>query len=238
MASAQRVLVVEDEPEVADLVQEALRLGGLEVRLAVDAAGLWSELARAPADLVVLDRRLPDGDGLELARRLAAGGRPGVLLLTGLDGLPARLEGLAAGADDYLAKPFEPRELLARARSVLRRLPPAAPGEPVAERALPRFGRGRLDLQARRAIDDQGREIPLTPMEVDLLAVFARHPRQVLARERLVRLAHDRELEAFDRSVDIRMTRLRQKLEPDPARPRWLLTVRGQGYRWEPTPEG
>lgn len=234
MSEAPRVLVVEDEEAVRALVAETLGRGGLAVRTAADAAGLWRELARAPADLVVLDRRLPDGDGLEHARRLAGRGRPGLLVLTALADLPARLEALAAGADDHLGKPFEPRELLARARSVLRRLPAPAGGA----RPLPRFGRARLDPAARRAIDDAGREIPLTAMEADLLAVFARHPRQVLGREQLVRLAHGRGLEPFDRSVDVRMTRLRRKLEPDPARPRWLLTVRGQGYRYEPAPEG
>lgn len=238
MTGVHEALVVEDEADIRELVVETLARGGIRVRSAADAAGLRLELARAPVDLVVLDRRLPDADGLDLAREIAARGRPGVLILSALDAAPMRLEGLLAGADDYLAKPFEPRELLARAKSVLRRLPerPAAGPEP-ARPPRPRFGRARLDLAARRAIDEAGREIPLTAMEVDLLATFARHPRQVLSRERLVRLAHGRDLEPFDRSVDIRVARLRQKLEPDPARPRWLVTVRGLGYRWEPTGE-
>lgn len=228
-----RVLVVDDEPEIRELLADYLPGQGLEVRTAADGTEMRRALEAGGIDLVVLDIGLPGASGLELAALVRrAPGPPGLVFLTGAGGLPDRLAGLAAGADDYLLKPFEPRELLARIRSVLRRLP----ARPTAPAGVP-FGRCRLDLEGRRLLGPDGAEIAVTAMEWDLLLAFARHPRQVLGREQLARLAHGRGLGPGDRSVDVRIARLRRRIEADPARPRTIRTVRGLGYVFEPAGE-
>ena len=235
------ILVVDDEPSLCDLLVDYLGAHGYRVRAVDSGEAMWRALDEAPAELVVLDVNLPGRNGFELAKDLAQRGRIGILMLTGAAGLPERLEGLGAGADDYVTKPFEPRELLARVRSILRRLdamPASSPAAAPPPRRTVRFGRATLHLDARRLTDEVGGEIPLTAMEYDLLAVFARHPRQVLSRDQLCRLAHNRELEAFDRSIDIRVTRLRHKLERDPSNPSAIRTVRGEGYVFEPDGSG
>jgi DNA-binding response OmpR family regulator len=225
-----RVLVVDDEAPLREMLQDYLSMHGFLVRCAPDGAGLWAELERAPADLVILDVNLGAESGYDLARQLAVRSRAGILMLTAVGDLPHRLEGLAAGADDYMAKPFEPRELLARVRSVIRRLGEADP----ALASEVRLGRCLFDPAGRRLTGPDGEDIPLTAMEFELLTVFLRHPRQTLSRERLCRLAHDRDLQPGDRSIDIRITRLRKKVEVDPDEPRVLRTVRGEGYVYEP----
>ena len=199
-----------------------------------DGAELDQRLAEAPADLLILDVNMPDEGGFAIARRLrAAGSRVGILMLTAAGDLEHRLEGLGGGADDYLAKPVELRELLARARSVLRRVE-AEPAAPPPRRRC-RFGRCTLDLDARRMVDETGAEVPLTAMEYDLLAAFAAHPREVLSRERLAGLAHDRPLEP-------RATAASTSASPacgsgsSPTRPNpvTIRTVRGEGYVFEP----
>jgi len=233
--TADIIIVVDDEPDLRLMLEDYLSMQGFRVRQAADGAELDRRLAEGPADLLVLDVNMPGEDGFAIAHRLRQGGsRAGILMLTAAGDVPSRVRGLDGGADDYLAKPVELRELLARVRSVLRRVE----AEPEAAAAPPRqgvrFGRCTLDLGSRRLEDADGAEIPLTAMEYDLLAVFARHPRQVLSRERLAELAHNRPLAPGDRSVDIRITRLRQKLEPDAANPTVLRTVRGEGYAYEP----
>jgi DNA-binding response OmpR family regulator len=225
-----RVLVVDDEAPLREMLQDYLSMHGFLVRSARDGAGLWAELERAPADLVILDVNLGAESGYDLARQLAVRSRAGILMLTAVGDLPHRLEGLAAGADDYMAKPFEPRELLARVRSVIRRLGEADP----ALASEVRLGRCLFDPAGRTLTGPDGEDIPLTAMEFELLTVFLRHPRQTLSRERLCRLAHDRDLQPGDRSIDIRITRLRKKVEVDPGEPRVLRTVRGEGYVYEP----
>jgi DNA-binding response OmpR family regulator len=229
-----RILVVEDEVKLAGLLRRGLTEEGLSVDVARSGDdGLW--MARATDyDAIVLDVMLPGTYGLEVCRQLREAGRwAPVLMLTARDAVEDRVSGLDAGADDYLPKPFEPRELLARIRSVLRRLEAPAPTAGPAPRLLP-FGRCRLDLDARRLLDGAGAEVALTAMEFDLLATFARHPRQVLSRSRLSELAHNRPLDPDDRSVDIRITRLRRKIEPDPAQPTVIRTTRGEGYLYDP----
>ena len=233
MARTPEIIVVDDEPDLRAMLADYLSLQGFKVRQAGNGIELGQRLAEAPADLLILDVNMPGEDGFTIARRLRAGGsRVGILMLTAAHDVPSRVEGLDGGADDYLVKPVELRELLARARSVLRRIE-AEPAPPAARRRY-RFGRCQLDLEARRLTDEAGTEVPLTAMEYDLLAAFARHPRQVLSRDRLAELAHSRPLAPGDRSIDIRITRLRQKLEPDPGSPIALRTVRGEGYVYEP----
>ncbi len=233
MTGPARIVVVDDEPELRLLLEDYLGAHGLAVRCAASGAELDLLLAREPADVLVVDVNMPGEDGFAVVERLrGSGSAVGILMLTAAGTVEDRLFGLGAGADDYLLKPFEPRELLARIRSVLRRLAsPPATSDP--ERAV-RFGRCRLDLEAHRLLDAQGGEIAITAMEFDLLATFARHPHQVLSRERLSELAHHRALEPADRSIDIRITRLRRKLEPDPARPSVIRTLRGEGYVYDP----
>jgi two-component system phosphate regulon response regulator OmpR len=237
--AAGRIVVVDDEPDLRAMLGDYLSLHGFAVGGAADAAALDALLlAEGPPDLLILDVNMPGEDGFALLRRLrAAGCRAGVVMLTAAAvDVPSRVAGLDGGADDYLAKPVELRELLARVRGVLRRVE-AEPPPPAATPTRPRrhrFGRCTLDPEGRRLLDEAGEEVPLTAMEYDLLAALARHPRQVLSRDRLAGLAHDRPLAPGDRSVDIRVARLRQKLERDPASPTAIRTVRGEGYAYEP----
>ncbi|NGO53842.1 response regulator [Allomesorhizobium camelthorni] len=226
----QKLLIVDDEAPLREMLAEYLSAHGFDVHAVPDGKGMRAELDRSGADLVVLDVNLVGESGYDLAREIAGRSRAGILMLTAVGDLPHRLEGLAAGADDYMAKPFEPRELLARVRSVLRRLGEV---EPEPENHI-RLGRCTFDLAGRRIIDAEGAEIPLTAMEFELISVFIRHPRQILSRDRLCQLAHHRDLEPGDRSIDIRITRIRKKIEVDPEEPSILLTVRGEGYVYEP----
>ncbi|MFO1050139.1 MAG: response regulator [Geminicoccaceae bacterium] len=237
MTGHARILVVDDEPDLRLLLEDYLGAHGYAVR-AVDSGGELDRALRAePADVIILDVNMPGEDGFSILARLrAAGSRAGIVMLTAAGAPEQRVAGLGAGADDYLPKPFEPRELLARIRSVLRRLGPPEPPPRVAHTAI--FGPCRLDLDARRLIDGSGGEVALTAMEFDLLATFARHPRQVLSRERLSELAHNRTPEPDDRSIDIRITRLRKKIERDPAQPTVIRTLRGEGYLYDPDAAG
>jgi DNA-binding response OmpR family regulator len=236
--SGQRILVVDDEPDLRALLADYLGMQGYSVGEAADTAGLDALLAEGPADVIVLDINMPGETGLAALARLRAGGvRAGVILLTAAGTLGDRLAGLTDGADDYVVKPFEPRELLARIRAVLRRLDAdrgaAGPSGTAARPAL-RMGRVTFDTEARCLRDAEGSEIALTAMEYDLLSVFARHPRQTLSRSRLAELAHGRPLAPGDRSIDIRITRLRAKIGEDARTPRTLRTVHGEGYVFDP----
>jgi DNA-binding response OmpR family regulator len=236
--SAARILVVDDEPDLRALLSDYLGLQGFEVGAAADAEELDALLRAAPADVIVLDVNMPGENGMQaLARMRAAGVRSGVILLTAAGTLSDRLAGLTDGADDYVVKPFEPRELLARIRAVLRRIEtdaPAVPRPAPPARPAVRIGRCTFDTEARCLRDPEGAEIALTAMEYDLLEVFSRHPRQVLSRSRLAELAHGRPLAPGDRSIDIRITRLRAKIGEDARTPRTLRTVHGEGYVFDP----
>ena len=235
MTGPARVVVVDDEPDLRLLLEDYLGAHGLAVRTAASGAELDVLLSAEPADLLILDVNMPGEDGFAVVARLrAAGSDVGIVMLTAAGAVESRLAGLGAGADDYLAKPFEPRELLARVRSVLRRLDAAPAPAPPSVPAMVAFGRCRLDLDGRRMLDGDGGDVALTAMEFDLLATFARHPNQVLSRGRLSELAHHRSFDPSDRSIDIRVTRLRKKIEPDPAEPVVIRTVRGEGYLFDP----
>jgi two-component system phosphate regulon response regulator OmpR len=183
---------------------------------------------------------MPGEDGLSLARFLRANTRVGIVMLTAAGEVVDRIVGLEVGADDYIAKPVDLRELLARVRAVLRRLR-AAMAEAAEDNTPPTrkvtFGACQLDLDAHRLYEASGEEVPITSMEYDLLKAFAEHPNRVLSRDQLLDLAHNKDWEPFDRSIDIRIARLRRKIEADPAKPQVIKTVRGAGYIFVPSPE-
>jgi two-component system phosphate regulon response regulator OmpR len=231
--SGNRLLIVDDDPAVRRMLVDYLGGHGFDVAEADSGASMRERLAAAVPDLVLLDLTLPGEDGLSLARYLRERYACGIVMVTGTAGTVDRIIGLEVGADDYIAKPFEPRELLARIKSVLRRLQPKGAAAPEANRRV-RIGRCEIDLAARRLTDGDGKDVALTAMEFDLLKVFLGHPNQVLTRDQLLNLTRDRDWEPFDRSIDIRITRLRRKVEPDPDSPRVIQTVRGAGYMYVP----
>jgi len=230
--AATRVLVVDDDPAIRQLLADYLGQHGYEVALASSGAAMRAELERAAPAVVLLDIGLPGEDGLTLARYLRERHELGIIMVTGAGDVVDRVAGLEVGADDYIAKPFDPRELRARLKSVLRRIETKAGKSPALLRVS--IGRCFLDLKSRTLCDAKGREIPITSMEFDLLKALVQHPNQVLSRDQLLTMTRNREWEPFDRSIDIRITRLRRKLEEDPAHPRAIRTVRGAGYMFIP----
>lgn len=229
------ILVVDDDPGIQRLLARYLREQGFEVAVVGDGRSMDRWLQRHRADLIVLDLMLPGEDGLSIARRLRADGDVAIIMLTAMGEDVDRIVGLEMGADDYLAKPFNPRELLARIRAVLRRgRGPANRDEPAASNSL-QFGDLSLDLE-RRLLFRDGEEVRLTNGEMRLLVALAQHPNRLLSRDRLMDLLGGTERDVFDRSIDVRVTRLRRKVEPDPAQPRYIRTVWGEGYRF--TPDG
>ena len=222
------IIVVDDDPDIRDLLTEVLEGAGHEVRRAADGAGLRRLVEAAPAALVVLDVGLPGESGLELARYLRERYDPGIVMLTGAGGVIDRVVGLEVGADDYVTKPFAVAELRARVEAVLRRRGPRADALP---EGSVRFGPYVFDRRrfALTAAAD-GAEVPLSAMEIDLVAAFALHPGRAFSREELLRLAPARDGDSFDRSIDNRITRLRRKLEADPEKPELIKTLRGAGY--------
>ena len=240
MAATGSILVVDDDPEVRDMIVEYLSTHGFEVAQASSGEDMRAALARRVPDVVLLDLNLPGEDGLTLARYLREHHDVGIIMVTAAGEVVDRIVGLEVGADDYLAKPFDPRELRARLKSVLRRVQaraaqsgagPAAAAS--ASKRLP-VGRCLLDLDTHQLFTRAGEEIPITSMEFDLLRVFAEHPNQVLSRDRLLTLTRNREWEPFDRSIDIRIARVRKKIEEDPDKPQVIRTVRGAGYMFVP----
>jgi DNA-binding response OmpR family regulator len=233
MPRVPHIVVVDDEPEVRGSLADYLTLHGFRVSEADGAVALRRIVAASePVDLVLLDLQMPGEDGLSLARWLREHAKLGVIMITGSGDTVDRIAGLEVGADDYIAKPFDPRETLARVRSVLRRVA-AMPTKPAKAEEV-KFGRFVFDLTAHRLATDLGETIALTSMEFDLLKAFVTHPNRVLSREQLLDLAHGRSSEPFDRSVDIRVTRLRRKIETDPDNPKIIQTVRGAGYIFVP----
>ena len=224
------ILVVDDDHDIRSLLAEYLDGNGYQTLSASDGAGMWRVLETAKPDLLVLDLNLPGEDGLVLCRNLRAKSRLPIIMLTARSDPVDRILGLEMGADDYLAKPFEPRELLARIRSVLRRthtLPPNL--EPQTTRRM-HFAAWTLDLSARHLLDPQGVTIALSGAEFRLLRIFLEHPNRVLNRDQLLNLAKGRDADPFDRSIDLQVSRLRQKLGDDAKSPQLIKTVRSEGY--------
>jgi len=233
MADRGSILVVDDDKDVRDTIRDYFEFCGFDVFVAGDGDGMRNILARRPVEIVLMDLNLPGEDGLALTRELRASRPVGVIMLTAAGQTIDRIIGLEMGADDYVPKPFDPRELLARVKSVLRRLrerPKEVPTSGEEKPEVVRMGSCTLDLAAHRLYDASGGEIPLTSMEFDLLQAFARHPDRVLSREQLLELAHNRDGDVFDRSIDLRIARIRKKIEQDATKPQVLKTVRGAGY--------
>jgi DNA-binding response OmpR family regulator len=237
MAEAHHIIVVDDEPEICELLADYLGHAGFRVSTAGDGAAMRGLLEEQAADLVILDINMPGEDGLSLARYLRANTKIGIIMLTAAGEVVDRIVGLEMGADDYLPKPVDMRELLARVRAVLRRVqraPEPAGGAQAPDARKIHFGACQLDLDAHKLYDAAGEEVPITSMEFDLLKAFAEHPNRVLSRDQLLDLAHNRDWEPFDRSIDIRIARLRRKVETDPSKPQVIKTVRGAGYIFVP----
>jgi DNA-binding response OmpR family regulator len=230
MAGEWRVLVVDDDAEVRQLLQDYLGAHGCRVQGCADSAALRQALQLELPDLVLLDVGLPGEDGLSLARFLREHHDLAVIMISGAGTPLDRIIGLEVGADDYLAKPFDPRELLARVKTVMRRYQREVREEPAREQDGIRLGRFVLDLQRRQLLDEHAAEVELTAMEFDLLQAFAQRPDRPLSRDQLLNLTQNRDWNPFDRSIDIRIARLRRKLEDDPEKPQIIRTVRGVGY--------
>lgn len=226
-----RILVVDDDPALRDLLLEYLGANGLTVEAVADGSGMRQAIERGMPNAVVLDLMLPGEDGLALTRELRTRSAVPILMLSARGEEIDRVIGLEVGADDYLPKPFSPRELLARLRALLRRGQGSAGGE--SELTQRRFGPFLLDLAGHRLYREQV-EIQLTTAEFDLLRVFVERPNRVLSRDELIDLLKGCDRDAFDRSVDIRVTRLRHKIETDAAVPVYIRTVRGEGYFFNP----
>jgi DNA-binding response OmpR family regulator len=236
--AAAHVVVVDDEADARAMVGDYLRMHGFEVSLCDGGRALRRRLAEVAPDLIVLDLNMPEEDGLSIVRDLKARTTIPIIMLTATASPIDRVVGLELGADDYLPKPCELRELVARVRSVLRRaaLARPAPAEP-ASAAAPggvRFGRMLVDVETLRLRDETGAEQILTRSEFALLKAFLDNPKRVMSRERLLDLADARDPDAFDRAIDVRINRIRKKVEPDPANPRFIKTVRGLGYVFRP----
>ena len=236
MASNGCVLIVEDDPAIREMVAEYLGAQGYDVQQAESGTDMREAIERNLPDLVLLDVRLPGEDGLSLARYLRERYDVGIIMVTGADGVVDRVVGLEVGADDYVTKPFDPRELLARVKSVIRRLQSRPQETPTARVGPERVAVGRcfLDVASHRLLDVEGSEVPITSMEYDLLKIFTEHPNKVLTRDQILNLTHNRDWEPFDRSIDIRIARLRRKVEPNPGEPQAIRTVRGAGYMFVP----
>jgi two-component system, OmpR family, response regulator len=235
MSQNPHIIVVDDEASSRALVGDYLGMHGFKVTQCDGGTSLRETLKTTNPDLIVLDLNMPEEDGLSIVRDLKQRSRVPIIMLTATASPIDRVVGLELGADDYIAKPCELRELLARIRSVLRRsqAEPAPAAQGSANRTV-RFGTKRLDLDARVLRDDEDNEHPLTASEFGLLKAFAENPKRVLSRDRLLDLANARDPEAFDRAIDVRITRIRRKIEPDPEKPSIIRTVRGAGYLFSP----
>jgi DNA-binding response OmpR family regulator len=220
---ADRILLIEDDPRLAEMVKTYLSEAGFSVTVALKGAAGIAAQAQQAFDALILDLMLPDMDGLEVCRRIRADADTPILMLTARGEAMDRVVGLELGADDYLPKPFEPRELLARLRSILRRAKSDRKSEVL------RYGRLEIDIDARQVRRD-GESCDLTSYQFELLLMLARHAGRVLSRDAIMDSLKNQRLEAFDRSIDVHISRIRAAIEDDPKKPRRVITVRGAGY--------
>ncbi|MBK8184577.1 MAG: response regulator [Candidatus Competibacteraceae bacterium] len=231
MNDQAHILVVDDEPDLREMVEEYLKKQGFSVLMAQNGAVMRQLIAEQTIDLVLLDVRMPGEDGLSLARFLREHYSVGIIMLTAMGEVIDRVVGLEMGADDYISKPFDPRELLARVKSVLRRLDSRPKTDEASSDQFStgvRFSDYVLNLESNQLFGSDGVEIPITSMEFDLLKAFITHPNRVLSRDQLLDLAHNRNWDPFDRSIDVRITRIRRKIEQDPTKPQIIKTVWGK----------
>ena len=232
MSGSAHIAVVDDDVDVRETVAEYLLRHGYAVSALDGGAALRALMAERSVDLALLDINMPGEDGLTIARALRAAGPIGIILLTANGDQVDKVVGLEVGADDYVTKPFDPRELLARVRSVLRRASADTPAATLVREV--RVGRCLLNLDSRQLFALDGSQVALTAMEFDLLRAFCEHPGRALSRDQLLDLAHGKDIEPFDRSIDTRIARIRQKVEVSPAHPQAIRTVRGAGYMFVP----
>lgn len=238
MTAPLHVVVVDDEPAIGELIRNYLARHGFTVTTAPDGEGLRREMAERRVDLVLLDLGLPGEDGLSLVRYIRSHSNIGVIIVTGSGEAVDRIVGLELGADDFIGKPFDLRELLARIRSVLRRTGAAAQEDDGAARGQTlRFSGWRFDRASRRLFAADGTEVPLTTGEFELLQVFAENPNKVLTRDQLLQATRNRDAGPYDRAIDMQIARVRRKIEPHPERPVLIKSVRGAGYIFTPTVE-
>lgn len=239
MTSQAHILIVDDDPQISELLSEYLTQRGYRISVAGDGLQMRRELKKISPDLVVLDVMLPGEDGISLCRELRKQSAVPIIMLSAADEESDRVVGLEVGADDYLPKPFSPRELLARIKALLRR----ASGNLATERqashlaALPplTFAGWTLDRNKQQLTTEDKVVIPLSRGEYELLLAFIEHPGRVLSRDQLLDLTREREAEPFDRTIDVQVGRLRKKLEQDPKNPKIIKTVRGGGYQFDVT---
>jgi two-component system, OmpR family, response regulator len=231
MSGDIHVLLVDDDTEICIALKEYLCQEHYRVSVAHNGSEMRRVIERSPVDIVLLDLMLPQEDGMTLARSLhTENPNVGLIMLTGRGEIIDRIVGLEMGADDYLAKPFHLRELLARIKSVRRRTMPLVTNPPAAEHSRLRFAGWLLDASARELSAPAGRSVQLTSGEFDLLLAFVRHPKQLLSRDQLLDLTRQREAGPFDRTIDVQVGRLRRKLNDDPKQPHLIKTLRGAGY--------
>jgi DNA-binding response OmpR family regulator len=234
-AGQPHIFIVDDEAAAREMVGDYLKMHGFDVTLCDGGASLRRAMVDHVPDLVVLDLNMPEEDGLSIVRDLKVRNSVPIIMLTATASPIDRIVGLELGADDYIPKPCELRELVARIRSVLRRGAAAGAAQGAAEATKSiRIGTKWFDLETHRLRDEGGSEQVLTKSEYALLRAFTDHPKRVLSRDRLLDLADARDPDAFDRSIDVRINRIRKKIEPDPANPRFIRTVRGLGYVFRP----
>ncbi len=234
-AGQPHIFIVDDEAAAREMVGDYLKMHGFDVTLCDGGVSLRRAMVDHVPDLVVLDLNMPEEDGLSIVRDLKVRNSVPIIMLTATASPIDRIVGLELGADDYIPKPCELRELVARIRSVLRRGAAAGAAQGAAEATKSiRMGTKWFDLETHRLRDEGGSEQVLTKSEYALLRAFTDHPKRVLSRDRLLDLADARDPDAFDRSIDVRINRIRKKIEPDPANPRFIRTVRGLGYVFRP----
>ncbi len=230
MSHVAHIVVVDDDPDVRDMLQDYLTEEGYRVSTAEGGGAMRQILGRDRADLVILDLTMPEENGLTIAKSLRKTSDVGIIMLTGKGEPVDRVVDLEVGADDYVSKPFDLRELLARVRSVLRRVRRGARDDPGEEFRSLAFAGWSLDFGARRLVSPENMEVPLTTAEFNLLAALATHANRVLSRDQLLDLTQGRDWTPFDRSLDNLISRLRRKVEADPKRPTMIKTVHGVGY--------